>query len=59
MLNTNYELNKNEFSKEFKCIVQELDWTNESQRELTFFSSGLFLKKIKKILVKLIKDKDN
>ena len=34
MLYTNYELNKNEFEKGFECVIQELDWTNESQREL-------------------------
>ena len=34
MLETNYELNKKEFEKEFECKIQELDWTKENQREL-------------------------
>ena len=34
MLETNYELNKNEFEKGFECIIKELDWTNEKHREL-------------------------
>ena len=34
MIETNYELNKNEFEKGFQCIIKELDWTNEKHREL-------------------------
>ena len=34
LLQKNYELNKNNFEKNFECIVQELDWTCEKQRAL-------------------------
>ena len=34
MLEANYELNKNIFEKGVEFIIQELDWTNEKQREL-------------------------
>ena len=34
LLQKNYELNKNNFEKNFECIVQELDWTCEKQRTL-------------------------
>jgi len=34
MLEENYELNKNIFEKGIEFIIQELDWTNEKQREL-------------------------
>ena len=34
MLEANYELNKSQFEKDFECIIQDLDWTNEKHREL-------------------------
>ena len=34
LLQKNYELNKNNFEKNFECIVQELDWTCEKEREM-------------------------
>ena len=34
LLQKNYEVNKNNFDKNFECIVQELDWTCEKERSL-------------------------
>ena len=34
MLETNYELNKKEFDKDFECVIQDLDWNNDKHREL-------------------------
>ena len=33
LLKVNYDLNKNEFQKEFECEIKELDWTVEKDRE--------------------------
>ena len=34
LLKKNYEINKNNFETNFECIVQELDWTCEKEREM-------------------------
>ena len=34
MLKKNYEINKNNFNDNFECIIQELDWTCDKERNL-------------------------
>ena len=34
LLKMNYEINKNNFNKNFECIIQELDWTCENDRKM-------------------------
>ena len=34
MLKKNYEINKNTFNDNFECIIQELDWTCDKERNL-------------------------